>query len=117
MIIDGINTSTYGLKVAAMSNPFSQPARKKVLPEPGFEGKDIVFTEKNIKLELFGEYGSLASLYLNVEGFKTLLKSSRVHTFVRASHALSVSAVVDGPVKIEDDKKVVTVKFQINIVE
>jgi len=52
MIIDGINVSTFGLKVISLEDYFNLPARKKILSVPGTEAKDIVFQSKTADIPM-----------------------------------------------------------------
>lgn len=117
MTIDGINISSFGLRVEDMTGEVSLPARKRVLAEPGTMAKDIVFQENEIKITMFGRYASLIALRTGVEGLKDLIKLNLVHTFIRASHGLNLSGVIKNGVKVEVLNKVATVTFTITVTE
>lgn len=117
MNIDGINISTFGLKVETMEGDSSLPARKKILKEQGFAAKDIVFQERGIRVVLFGDYADLATLRTNVEAFKTLIKTSLVHDFIRSSHGLIFSGVIVNGVKVSVENRTAVLNFTINAIE
>lgn len=118
MIIDGNNITTlYGLRLAALTDYYNQPARKKTLTEPSFDAKDIVFESKTPTVVLFGSYTDKADLFAKVSAFKTLMNSSASHTFSHSGHSLTFTGVVTEGIKIEPFKTVVKITFQITIIE
>lgn len=117
MTIDGTNISAYGLQIIALPDYYSLPARKKVLTEPGFEAKDIVFEGREAVITLFGEYASLALMRSNIEALKTKIKSSLKHDYILVGHDESFSGVVTKGFKTEVLRNTVQIKLTISIVE
>lgn len=93
MTIDGVDIlDQYGLKLLREEGLDSLPARKKVLSEPGFEAKDIVFDAVEPVLVLFGRYADASSLISNLRSFETLLKSDLKHVFESTSRGWNFTA-------------------------
>lgn len=119
MTIDGTDISTFGLKIEKLNNYFSVPARKKTTTIPGFQAKDIVMQQREIFLQLFGKYESLALLKSNTDNFKTLLNSLFIHVIIYPERNVNFNFTITEGVKIDPDimNKSVVITFNANIVE
>lgn len=115
MTIDGTNISTFGLMLSSPDGHLNQPARKRILNEPGFETKDIKFENKEISINLIGSYNSKADLYTKIEAFKALIKSSFDHDYILTGHGLTFSGVIIDGLKINPIKNKVRITFKIMI--
>jgi hypothetical protein len=113
MTIDGTNISTYGLRVLSMKDYYSQPARKRILAEPGYLAKDIKHESGICNIVLYGEYTDLPAMYTGIENFKTKVKTVLEHTFILVGHGLTFTGVVAGGIKTEVIQKTVQLKFTI----
>lgn len=115
MTIDGTNISTYGLRLIAMEDYYSQPARKKILEQPGYLSNEIKFETQICTVTLYGEFASLATMLSNIESLKTKIKTALEHTFVLVGHNLTFTGVVANGFKTEVINQIVKIKMTITI--
>lgn len=119
MTIDGINISTYGLRLLSMQDYYTLPAQKKILertksgyPQSGYTFK---YESKQCTITLYGEYTTLAIMLININLFKTKIKTVLEHTFNLIGHNLTFTGVVAQGIKSEVIQKTVQLKFTITI--
>jgi hypothetical protein len=118
MIIDGNNITTlYGLRLAALTDYYNQPARKKTLTEPSFDAKDLVYESNSPTVILFGSYTDKADLFAKISAFKTLMTGAVSHTFTHTGHNVTFAGIVTDGIRIEPFKTAVRITFQITIIE
>lgn len=120
MTIDGTNISEFGMKVMNLDDYFSLPARKKTLPVPGVEAKDIVFQSQTATIKLLGRVADTTDLLAKLEAFETLLKSSLKHDIVLIGHNESFKGVFASGYELQMpfiNGKIITINLPITIAE
>lgn len=114
MKIGGVDISAYGLNLTEVSGIYDVPARKKILTVPGFEAKDIRFTDRKISVKLFGKYQNVYDLVAKMEALKVKLLEGFL-TFDFTEHGVTVQGYCNGGAEITISYLKVECKMNIEV--
>lgn len=114
MKIGGVDISVYGLNLTEVSGIYDVPARKKILSIPGFEANDIRFTDRQIRVKLFGKYPDVYDLVAKMEALKIKLLEGFL-TFDFLEHDLTVQGYCNGGAEITISYLKVECKISIEV--
>ena len=117
MLIDTTNISALGFKLMKLEKQLTLPRRKQVLAKPQHSSANLVYEEFDVKVTLFGRFGSTMALAAAVNNLKSLLKATTRHTFTIESRGLSFTGIVkNGFEAIPYDNKVL-INMNITVTE
>jgi hypothetical protein len=116
MTIDGTDIITYGLRLLKVGDYYDLPGRKRILPIPGFGENDIKYEPQKISLKLLGKYTDQSTMATNIEGFKTLIKSTVKHEIVIPGHGLNFTGVFADRINTVVHKNIAEINITITIV-
>lgn len=117
MIVDGINISTYGLRLVTVKDHLSSPARKKILQSPAMTLNDIKMEERQFTVVLFGEFASRSQVAGAVILMYALFTPVAIHIVSIPEHGIGESVVCKEGIKVETYGAAVTLTIKMTVTD
>ena len=114
--VDGIDITTYGLRLARIEGHLDLPRYKNLIPINDLTAIMRITDERRIKVKLIGEFASTAAMVTAIENFKTKIAGAVKYTWAFSGHGFSETCFIKDPARIQVYRRpAVEIEFTLNV--
>lgn len=114
--VDGVDITTYGLRLARIEGHLDLPRYKSILTINDLDSVLRITDERRIRVKLIGEYASTAAMVTAIENFKTKIAGAVKYTWAFSAHGFSQTCFIKDAVRVTTYRRpAVEIEFILNV--